>query len=66
MESEGYFSEIYYEITHKEIEISIKIMKAIELDCIHSEMIKCSLPLLISVYHKLFNIIFRSGTYPVS
>ena len=66
-ESESFFSELDYQISAAEVTVAInklKTKKASGLDGITAEMLKyCGKP-LIPCLTKLFNMIFRSKTYP--
>ena len=42
----------------------LKLGKAVGLDNISGEMLRCSLPTLIDIYTKLFNAIFNMSCYP--
>lgn len=64
---EPYFSELDYAVSTEEIleaSKSLKNGKAVGLDNISNEMIKCSLPFLLKVFRKIFNVSLYKQYYP--
>ena len=65
--SEPHFNELDYHITVKEIQDALnkaKLGKAVGIDNVSGEMLKCAAPILTPWLLKLFNEIFRQGIYP--
>ena len=65
---EPYFSELDYAVSTEEIleaSKSLKNRKAAGLDNISNEMIKCSLPFMLKVFRKIFNVSLYKQYYPM-
>ena len=67
LKADPYFSELDYAIKFDEISQaikSIKMNKAVGIDCSSGEMIRCSADVMLGVYQKLFNSILNVSHYP--